>query len=288
MCESSSDAGLEWDVAGQARRSSSSDDPETYQLPRLWPKGVISVLLQALVGMERAQATILIVEDHDTTRSFLADNLAADGYELIEADCAQDARRLMETRVLDLAIVDLGLPDRDGLELLREVRDSDRIAGRLDPDLPLLVLTGRVGELDRVRGFERGCDDYVVKPFSYPELLARVAALLRRNRGRPRVGRLRIGCLELDPLSRQVWLHGEQLALSKKEFALLRALAADPTRVFTREELLRGVWGYRSLVPTRTLDSHAHRLRKKLCASGDRFVVNVWGIGYRLVDGSIG
>ena len=230
---------------------------------------------------------ILIVEDHRATRTFLADNLSADGFELLEADCARDARRLMETRVPDLAIVDLGLPDRDGLELLRDVRESDRLAGRLDPDLPLLVLTGRVGELDRVRGFERGCDDYLTKPFSYPELRARVAALLRRNRRRPRAGKLRIGHLELDPVSRQVWVRGEQLALSKKEFALLRALASDPSRVFTREELLRGVWGYRSLVPTRTLDSHAHRLRKKLCVSGDRFVINVWGVGYRLVDGNI-
>lgn len=237
--------------------------------------------------MERVQTQILIVEDHDPTRKFLADNLSADGYELIEADCARDARRLMETRPVDLAIVDLGLPDRDGLELLREVRESDRLVGRVDPDLPLLVLTGRAGELDRVRGFERGCDDYVTKPFSYPELLARVGALLRRNRRRPRVGRLRVGPLELDPLSRQVWLRGQQLELSKKEFALLRALASDPTRVFTREELLRGVWGYRALVPTRTLDSHAHRLRRKLCVSGDRFLVNVWGVGYRLVDGSI-
>ena len=230
---------------------------------------------------------ILIVEDHRATRTFLADNLSADGFELLEADCARDARRLMETRVPDLAIVDLGLPDRDGLELMRDVRESDRLAGRLDPDLPLLVLTGRAGELDRVRGFERGCDDYLTKPFSYPELRARVAALLRRNRRRPRAGKLRIGHLELDPVSRQVWVRGEQLALSKKEFALLRALASDPSRVFTREELLRGVWGYRSLVPTRTLDSHAHRLRKKLCVSGDRFVINVWGVGYRLVDGNI-
>lgn len=244
--------------------------------------------MRALVEMERVQAKILLIEDHRATRKFLADNLSADGYELLEADCARDAQRLMDTRILDLAIIDLGLPDRDGLELVREVRESDRVAGRVDPDLPLLVLTGRVGELDRVRGFERGCDDYVIKPFSYPELLARVAALLRRNRRRPRLGRLRIGPLELDPVSRQVWLRGEQLSLSKKEFALLRALASDPTRVFTREELLRGVWGYRALVPTRTLDSHAHRLRRKLSGSGDRFVVNVWGVGYRLVDGGIG
>ncbi len=115
-----------------------------------------------------------------------------------------------------------------------------------------------------------------------------MVALLRRKRRRPGSGRLRIGTLEIDTLARQAWLGGEPLALSKKEFALLRALAADPTRAFTREELLRGVWGYRSLAQTRTLDSHAGRLRKKLAVGGERFVVNVWGVGYRLVDGGVG
>lgn len=237
--------------------------------------------------MESTPATILVVEDHRATRTFLADNLSADGYEILESDCAADAQQLMETQFPDLAIVDLGLPDSDGLELLRTVRESDRATGRLDPDLPLLVLSGRTSELERLRGFSRGCDDYVVKPFSYPELHARIVALLRRNRHRPGSGRIRVGPLELDVLARQVWLGGERLALSKKEFALLRALAAEPTRVFTREELLRGVWGFRALGATRTLDSHASRLRKKLRADGTRFVVNVWGVGYRLVDGAI-
>jgi DNA-binding response OmpR family regulator len=237
--------------------------------------------------MDNATATILIVEDHDATRAFLADNLAADGYEPLQADCARDAHRLLEARFPDLAIIDLGLPDRDGLELIAQVRESDRVASRLNPDLPVLVLSGRATELERLRGFERGCDDYMTKPFSYVELRARVAALLRRNRRRPGGGRLRIGSLELDPLAREVWLDGQRLALSKKEFALLRALAAEPTRVFTREELLRGVWGYRSIGRTRTLDSHASRLRKKLNAAEGRYVVNVWGVGYRLVDGSI-
>lgn len=230
---------------------------------------------------------ILVIEDHHSTRRFLAENLTADGYEVIEADCVSEARRLLEKAFPDLAIVDLGLPDADGLELLSQVRDADRIAGRLDPDLPLLVLSGRVGELDRLRGFERGCDDYVLKPFSYQELNARIRALLRRTERRPGSGRLRVGSLELDPLSRQVWVRGELLSLSKKEYALLRALAGDPTRVFTREELLRGVWGFRAMGTTRTLDSHAFRLRQKLNKAGDRFVVNVWGVGYRLVDGSL-
>jgi DNA-binding response OmpR family regulator len=234
-----------------------------------------------------ADATILVVEDHRATRTFLADNLTADGYELVEAECARDAIRLLATRYPDLAIVDLGLPDRDGLELLREVRDADRLAGGVDPDVPMLVLSGRSGELDRLRAFDRGCDDFLAKPFSYPELHARIVSLLRRARRRPGQTKLRFGPLELDPTGRQVWLHGERVALSKKEFALLRALAGEPTRVFTREELLRGVWGYRTIGTTRTLDSHASRLRKKLTIRGDQFVVNVWGVGYRLVDGSI-
>ena len=109
-------------------------------------------------------ATILIVEDHQITRTFLADNLSADGYEVIAAEDLGEARHLVETAFPDLAIVDLGLPDGDGLDLLAHVRAADRIAGRLDPDLPLLVLSGRVGELDRLRGFDRGCDDYMLKP----------------------------------------------------------------------------------------------------------------------------
>lgn len=236
--------------------------------------------------MDGAAHTILVVEDHAATRTFLADNLSADGYELLEAESVEDAERLIGTRFPDLAILDLGLPDGDGLDLLRRVRTADR-AGRADPELPILILTGRAGELDRLRGFDRGCDEYVTKPFSYQELLARIRALLRRSSRRPKLGRLRVGGLELDPASRQVWLHGEQVTLSKKEFALLRALAVEPTRVFTREELLRGVWGFKVICPTRTIDSHAHRLRKKLNAHNDKFVINVWGVGYRLVDGAI-
>jgi DNA-binding response OmpR family regulator len=232
--------------------------------------------------------TILVIEDNGPTRVFLADNLAADGFDLLEADSAAQAERLMEANCPDLAIVDLGLPDRDGLELLARLRGSEPVAGRVDPNLPVLVLSGRASELDRLRGFDRGCDEYVTKPFSYQELLARIRALLRRSRDRARAGRLRVGRLEIDPLSRQVWLGGDPVAVSKKEFAFLRALAAEPTRVFTREELLRGIWGFRVICPTRTVDSHAHRLRKKLNAQGDRFIVNVRGVGYRLVDGSLG
>jgi DNA-binding response OmpR family regulator len=231
--------------------------------------------------------TLLLVEDDPVLATFLADNLTADGFELLLADCLRDGLRELELRRPDLAIVDLGLPDGSGLELLARVRAADGVASRLDPHLPLLVLSGRDSELDRVRGFERGADDFVTKPFSYGELRLRITALLRRTREQRGRGRLRVGDLELDPAAREVRLRGRRIDLSQKEFALLRALAAEPTRVLTKEELLRDVWGFRSLGTTRTLDSHACRLRHKLGSEGDRFVVNVWGVGYRLVDGPV-
>ena len=229
-------------------------------------------------------STILVVEDDDATRTFLADNLTADGFELLVADCARDGLRLMETKFPDLVLVDVGLPDRSGFDLLRRVRRADGIASRIDPRTPIVLISGRVSEIDRVRGFERGCDDYVCKPFSYPELRGRVAALLRRVNGRRSLGRLRVGDLEVDPPSREVRLRGARIDLSQKEFALLRTLASEPARVFTKDELLRSIWGFRTRGTTRTLDSHACRLRQKLAAHGDRFVVNGWGVGYRLVD----
>ena len=232
-------------------------------------------------------ATILVVEDDAATRTFLADNLTADGYELLVADTAQHGLRLLETKFPDLVLVDIGLPDASGFEVLRRVREADGIASRLDPSTPLVLLTGRDGELDRVRGFERGADDYVCKPFSYPELRGRLAALLRRADHRRRTGRLRVGELDIDPQARTARLRGETLALSQKEFALLRMLASEPARVFTKDELLRQIWGFRHLGTSRTLDSHACRLRHKLGVHGDRFVVNVWGIGYRLVDAPV-
>ena len=233
------------------------------------------------------RASILIVEDDVPTRTFLADNLTADGYELLVAATLSDALRTLEYHHVDLAVVDLGLPDDSGLALLRRVRDAGGPGVRLDARLPLLVLSGRAGETDRVRAFEWGCDDFLAKPFSYGELRLRVAALLRRARERPSEGRLRVGDLELDPVAREVRLRGARVMLSQKEFALLRQLAAEPTRVFTKAELLRDVWGFRALGATRTLDSHACRLRQKLSTRGDRFVVNVWGVGYRLVDGAV-
>ena len=234
-----------------------------------------------------SSSTLLLVEDDPVLRTFLADNLTADGYEVRVADGLRDGLRELELRRPDLAIVDLGLPDGSGLELIARVRAADGVASRIDPSLPLVVLSGRAGELDRMRAFERGADDFVAKPFSYGELRLRIAAMLRRTGERLGRGRLCVGELALDPAGRDVWLHGRRIALSAKEFSLLRALMAEPTRVMTKEELLRDVWGFRSRGNTRTLDSHACRLRNKLGVHGDRFVVNVWGVGYRLVDGAL-
>jgi DNA-binding response OmpR family regulator len=231
-------------------------------------------------------ATLLLLEDDPLTRTFLADNLTADGYELMVTATLEDARRELELKRPDLAIVDLKLPDGSGLELVRRVRAADGV-GRLDPELPLVMLSGSGSDLDRIRGFERGLDDYVVKPFSYPELRLRIAAVLRRSQLRLQRGLLRVGELEIDPAGRSTKLRGRPVELAAKEFALLRTLASSPTRVFTKDELLRDVWGFRARGSTRTLDSHACRLRAKLRADGDAFVVNVWGIGYRLVDGPI-
>jgi DNA-binding response OmpR family regulator len=181
-------------------------------------------------------------------------------------------------------VLDLMLGDGNGLELLDRIRAADGLATRVDPDLAVIVLTGRAGEADRVRSFARGADDHLCKPFLYPELLGRIQALLRRAEGRRRRGVLRVGELSVDPLTRAVRLGDVPVELSAKEFALLRALAEEPTRVYGKHELLRDVWGYRSMGNTRTLDAHASRLRKKLRGSPRDWVLNVRGVGYRLTD----
>lgn len=229
--------------------------------------------------------SLLLLEDDPVIRLFLADNLTADGYDVLVADTVGEAVRLLERSRPDLAVFDVHLPDGSGLDLLRRVRASDGVASRMDPTVPVLMLSGAGEELDRVRGLQRGADDYVVKPFAYPELRLRIEAVLRRARTRAQLGTLRIGALEIDPAGRAATVRGTRVTLAAKEFALLRTLASAPTRVFTKDELLRDVWGFRTAGSTRTLDSHACRLRQKLRADGDEFVVNVWGIGYRLVDG---
>src|SRR3954470_267968 len=173
-----------------------------------------------------SQHSLLVVEDDDATRTFLAENLTADGFQVATASGAGEGLRAIEVRRPDLVVLDLMLEGaRGGLELLDRVRSADGLASRIDPALPVIVLSGRAAETDRVRGFARGADDYVTKPFSYQELVARVRALLRRADGRRRQGALRVGELTLDPSTRSVRLRGELVTLSAKEFALLHALA---------------------------------------------------------------
>lgn len=230
------------------------------------------------------QRLILVVEDDEATRGFLAENLAADGFRVMSASSAGEALRAIEVRRPALVLLDLRLDASSGLDVLDRIRSADGLASRIDPDVPVIVLTGRAGEADRVRSFARGADDHVCKPFLYAELLGRVRALLRRSDGRRGQGVLRVRDLAVDPVTRTVRLGGRRVELSSKEFALLHALAEEPTRVYRKQELLRDVWGYLAMGNTRTLDAHACRLRKKLNRSSRPWVVNVRGVGYKLTE----
>jgi DNA-binding response OmpR family regulator len=226
--------------------------------------------------------TILVAEEHTATRNFLIDNLAADGYRTLAAEDHAKALALLDVEHPDLVVVDI---NGDTLDLVDAVRSATGLASRVDPDTPIIALTGRSDAIHRIRLLERGGDDVVAKPFAYPELLARIASLLRRAEARSATRVRRIGPLTIDVPGRVVRVDDQPVELSAKEYELLLALSNDPTRVFTREELLRDVWGFRSPCRTRTLDSHAHRLRRKLSPSGAvQLVVNVWGVGYRLCD----
>ncbi len=230
-------------------------------------------------------ATIVVCEDDAATLDLLCDHLTADRFEVLPAPSAADALRLCRYNHPDLLLLDLALPDASGLDVLREIREADGIESRFDPNLPVIVLTGRAGATERVRGLDLGADDYVQKPFSYEELRARITAVLRRRHSRHE-GPVRVGELLIDPSRRKVTVGDREVHLAKKEFTLLRVLASDPTRVFSKDELLRDVWGFRTPAgKTRTLDSHASRLRRKLDPEHHAYVVNCWGIGYRLVDG---
>jgi DNA-binding response OmpR family regulator len=225
---------------------------------------------------------VLVVEYEEPSREFLAQQLTDDGFEVFAADRARRALELAETTRLDLVLLDAVLPDASGFEVCTRLRESPP-GGGWNRDVPVIMVSARGDPVDRVRGFARGCDDYVVKPFVYEELVARMRAVLRRASGPPH-RRLAVRNLDIDLASRVVRVAGDAVQLSAKEYELLVALAEDPERVFRKEELLRNVWGFRSLGRTRTLDSHASRLRRKLNQNGEAaYVLNVWGVGYRLV-----
>ena len=225
--------------------------------------------------------TILVVEEDDVIRAFLADQLTADGYTVYDTADLDRALGLCATQLPDAALIDVN--GGSGRRLAAQVRNGD---GRsIDARLPLILLGTVPGELDALRAFDAGADDYVLKPFSYVELRARLHALLKRvDMDSRRTSVIAVGELRIDIPQRRACVRGVEVHLGKKEFELLRTLASEPTRVFAKEELLRSIWGYRSPASTRTLDSHACRMRAKLGVHGDRFIVNVWGVGYRLVD----
>ncbi len=227
-------------------------------------------------------ATIVVAEEEEMTRSFLYENLSADGYRVLVAPDRAKALALLSTAQPDLVLIDV---NGETLPLIDALRSGEGVAGRADPDVPVIALGRDADRLQRIRLLDRGSDDVVKKPFAYPELRARIAAVLRRSRARGSGRVLRAGPLRIDIAGRDVRLGERRLELSAKEYELLVALASEPHRVFTREELLRGVWGFHSMGRTRTLDSHASRLRRKLCdGRAEKLVVNVWGVGYRLCD----
>ena len=227
---------------------------------------------------------LLVAEHENDTREFLGRHLERDGFQVIEAREGVEALDLAERAKPDLVLLASALPDVPGVDLCTRLREGE--PGRSwNRDVPVILLGDEGSDpVDRVRAFARGVDDYVPRPLVYDELLGRIRAVLRRTNGADR-DRLEAGGLVVDRRTRDVRLGGERVVLATKEFELLVKLATEPTRVWTKEQLLREVWGFRSLGRTRTLDSHASRLRRKLAAVSDRpWVVNVWGVGYRLMQ----
>ncbi|MEZ5075116.1 MAG: response regulator transcription factor [Solirubrobacterales bacterium] len=229
-------------------------------------------------------ATVVVCEDDPITREILCQNLEADRFEPLAAATAEEALRFCRYGTPDVLLIDIALPDASGLDVIREIRSATGPASPFDPDLAIIALSGRGGDADRVRGLRAGADDYLVKPCFLEELQVRIEKLLDRRAGE-RHGPTRIGLLTIDPATREVRVGDREVELANKEFELLRMLATEPTRVFTKDELLRDVWGYETAGRTRTLDSHASRLRRKLDPDRGAYVVNCWGVGYRLVAG---
>jgi DNA-binding response OmpR family regulator len=220
--------------------------------------------------------TILVVDDEHTIREVVVRYLEREGYRTLEAADGNRARELLEGDSPDLVVLDLMLPGTDGLELCRWIRSRSQ--------LPVIMLTARGEESDRIVGLELGADDYVTKPFSPRELAARVRTVLRRAEPPVRENeRLSFDGLVLDGESREVTRNETPVRLTAKEFDLLWFLARHPRRVFSRDDLMRRIWGYSAALDTGTLTVHVRRLREKLedDPSRPRYLETVWGIGYR-------
>ena len=230
-----------------------------------------------------SDADVLVVEDEPDIRHLIAHHLQREGFRCREVATGTEALRAARASIPDLIVLDLMLPEVDGLEVCRRLRSDPGTAG-----IPIIMLTAKSDEVDRVVGLELGADDYVAKPFSPKELVARVRAVLRRAR-HDSTGRVyREGPIVLDPARHTVTVRGAQIALTPKEFDLLQVLLEASGRVLTREHLLTRVWGYAHAdeIASRTIDVHVRRLRAKLGDEG-RGIATVKGVGYRfeLTDG---
>ncbi len=218
--------------------------------------------------------TIVIIEDDESIREMLRYYFHSVGYEVACFESGEEYFEQMGAGKPSLYILDIMLPGMDGLEILRRIRADVRLE-----ETPVLMLTARTSEMDKVKGLETGADDYVVKPFGIMELQARVKALLRRT-GRPRAESvLTCGDLEIDPAAREVRKGGQPVELTYKEFELLRLLCAHRGMVLTRDDILQAVWDYDFAGETRTVDMHIKTLRQKL---GEGYIQTVRGVGYKM------
>ncbi len=221
--------------------------------------------------------TVLVVDDEPIVRDVVARYLRHEGYRTLEAGDGDEARRLISESEPSLVVLDVMLPGTDGLALCRWIRSRS--------ELPVIMLTARGEEADRIVGLELGADDYVAKPFSPRELTARVRSVLRRSRAEPPAEEpIVLAGLEIDARSREVRKGGRPVRLTAKEFDLLRFLASHPRQVFSRDQLMDRVWGYESAYDTGTVTVHIRRLREKLedDPSHPAHLQTVWGVGYRL------
>jgi two-component system phosphate regulon response regulator PhoB len=222
---------------------------------------------------------ILLIEDERDLQQVVAYNLRGAGFEVVTALAGREGLRLAHEQPPDLVILDLMLPDLPGTDVCKALKADAELRG-----VPVLMLTAKGEEIDRVVGFELGAEDYVVKPFSVRELILRIQAILRRVEGRAEPApRITFGDLEVDRGARRVWVAGAEVELTALEFNLLVTLHDRRNRVQTRSMLLDEVWGITADVTTRTVDTHVKRLREKLGTAG-AYIETVRGVGYRFVD----
>ena len=222
--------------------------------------------------------TVLLVEDEPAQRELLAYNLEAEGFDVITADNGEDGLILVDENDPDLIVLDWMMPQLSGIEVCRRLKSNSKTR-----QIPVIMLSARAEEVDRVRGLETGADDYVVKPYSVIELMARVKAHLRRIRAAAVGDRLEYGDIMLDPETHKVFRSQSELKLGPTEFRLLSTFMEKPGRVWSRDQLLDRVWGRDIYVDTRTVDVHVGRLRKALCQhGGDDPLRTVRGAGYAL------